>query len=147
MSALAKTPRIMVESRGGISGGLTIADALHELEDRGYTGQFVVRPDGAVECQTCCVQHRPSRVPLEAMRRVEGASDPSDMVFVGALRCPHCGSLGTTTLKYGPEAPPEVALVLRELENQRAATLHTREDADASLVSDTGWLPGPDGAR
>jgi hypothetical protein len=67
------------------------------------------------------------------------------MVFVGALRCPRCGSMGTATIKYGPAAPAEDAMVLRELQNKRASTLHTREDADESLVSDTGWLPGPDG--
>lgn len=137
----------MVISRGGISGGLTIADALREFEARGYVGQFVVRPGGRVECTLCHTRSRPAEVPLEAMRRVEGVSDPADMVFVGALRCPECGSTGTATIKFGPSAGAEDAEVLRELDNRRPAATLTHRSAgdDRSLVRDSGWLPGPDG--
>lgn len=135
----------MTVSRGGISGGLTIADALREFEDRGYIGQFVIRDGGAVECQSCHAQHRPKEVALEAMRRIEGVSDPADMVFVGALRCPRCEATGTATIKYGPAAPAEDAIVLRELDDERISTMIARESDDESLVSDTGWLRGPDG--
>ena len=135
----------MVISRGGISGGLTIADALREFESRGYIGQFIILKDGQVECTKCEAVHRPAKVPLEAMRRIEGVSDPADMVFVGALRCPSCGSTGTATIKYGPSAGPEDAAVLRGLDDHRmsSALMHRGED-DHSLVRDTGWLHRPD---
>lgn len=134
----------MVTSRGGISGGLTIADALREFEDRGYVGQFVIRPGGYVECETCHTQHKPEAVSMEAMRRIEGASDPADMVFVGALRCPRCDAAGTATIQYGPLAQEEDARVLRALEDQRPAIRHAHEEGDdPSLVRDTGWLDGP----
>lgn len=137
----------MVISRGGISGGMSIADALREFELRGYIGQFVIRGGGAVECQKCGASHRPAEVPLEAMRRIEGVSDPADMVFVGALRCPECGLTGTATIKYGPAAGADDAAALRGLDNQRsAATLtHRSSGDDHSLVHDSGWLRGPDG--
>ena len=137
----------MVISRGGISGGMTIADALREFEARGYIGQFLIRPGGQVECRHCGVTHRPKDVPLEAMRRIEGVSDPSDMVFVGALRCTNCGETGTATINYGPLASADDAAVLREFDNQRAAAAMTQRSAheDSSLVRDTGWLRGPDG--
>lgn len=136
----------MVISRGGVSGGLSIADALREFEARGYIGQFVIRPGGYVECTRCHTESRPADVPLEAMRRVEGVSDPADMVFVGALRCPECGTTGTATIKFGPSARAEDAEVLRELDNRRmAATLTQRSSGgDHSLVRDSGWLSGPD---
>ena len=135
----------MVISRGGISGGLTIADALREFEQRGYVGQFVIREGGAVECEACHTQHRPKDVAVEAMRRVEGVSDPADMVFIGALRCPHCGRSGTATMKYGPEASREETIVLREIDHDRLSTDITKSVGDDSLVRDSGWLDGPDG--
>ena len=135
----------MVSSRGGISGGMSITDALREFESRGYVGQFVIRPGGRIECRACGEAHRPKDVPLEAMRRLEGASDPADMVFVGALRCPGCDTIGTATINYGSQAQAADARVLRELDNQRPSVALTRSgDDDASLVSDTGWLRGPD---
>lgn len=147
MTRSSRACAIMVISRGGISGGMSIADALREFESQGYVGQFVIRSGGAVECQKCHASHRPAAVPLEAMRRLEGVSDPADMVFVGALRCPQCGLAGTATLKYGPHAGADDAAVLRELDNQRASTTLMDQSAgdDRSLVSDSGWLRGPDG--
>lgn len=133
----------MVVSRGGITGGFSIADALKEFERRGYVGQFAVRPGGHVECVACGCQHEPEKVPLSAMRRVEGVSDPADMVFVGALECTCCGQRGTATLKYGALAQPEEAQVLRHLDNRRASTALTHRREDASLVRDTGWQELP----
>jgi hypothetical protein len=136
----------MVVSRGGISGGLTIADALQEFESRGYIGQFVIREGGLVECGSCHAQHRPPDVPVEGMRRIEGVSDPADMVYVGALRCPQCEATGTATIKYGTLASREDAIVLRGLhQEERPSVEASRETTDESLVRDTGWLPGPDG--
>lgn len=136
----------MVFSHGGISGGLTIADALREFEARGYVGQFMVQRGGTIECRQCGHTHLPAEVSLEAMRRIEGVSDPADMAFIGALKCPHCGQQGTAILTYGPTAPPEHAEVLRELENRRPSSEITRRSVgeDSSLVSDSGWLRGPE---
>lgn len=137
----------MIRSQGGVHGGMTIADALREFEARGYVGQFLVRDGALVECRQCGTVHRPPDVRLEGMRRIEGVSDPADMVFVGALVCPECGERGTATLQYGPMASPEDSEVLRELDNQRTAATLTQKSSgdDSSLVSDSGWLRGPDG--
>ncbi|HUR68052.1 MAG TPA: hypothetical protein VM370_02315 [Candidatus Thermoplasmatota archaeon] len=136
----------MVHSRGGVSGGLTIADALREFESRGYVGQFAIAAGGFVHCVRCGADHRPADVRLESGRRVEGVSDPADMVFIGALRCPNCGQTGTAIMSYGPNAPPEDATVLRALDDHRRSNwLSHGEDSDRSLVSDSGWLIGPDG--
>jgi hypothetical protein len=50
------------------------------------------------------------------MRRLEGASDPADMLAVFALTCPRCGTAGTLTLNYGPETTPGEVTVLQALE-------------------------------
>jgi hypothetical protein len=44
--------------------------------------------------------------------RLEGASDPDDMVAVAALRCPSCKTRGTLVLSYGPETSAVDADVL-----------------------------------
>lgn len=135
----------MVISRGGISGGLTIADALREFETRGYKGQFSIREGGVIECMRCETRHAPKEVGLDSMRRIEGVSDPADMTFVGALECPRCGNHGTAVIGYGPNADPAHGEVLRELKDHRAShELLEATHGDASLVRDTGWLHGPD---
>ena len=124
---------------------MTIADALREFEDRGYIGQFSIRKGGSVECANCGTAHRAGEVSLEGMRRIEGVSDPADMVFIGALRCPECDAIGTATINYGPLASAADAEVLRALDDHRAATAMTHATpGDGSLVRDTGWLTGPD---
>lgn len=127
----------------GTPSGLTITDALAEFEMRGYVGQFSVAKDGHLECTGCGGHCAPKDVALEAMRRVEGASDPADMVFIGALRCESCGHAGTTVLTYGTNAPPAEAEILRFLDDKRIHTDPAK--ADHSLVSDSGWLVGPEG--
>lgn len=124
-----------MESRGGVTGGLTILEVLHEYEDRGYTGQFAAREGGAVKCFSCQARNEPDEVRLDSLRRVEGVSDPADMCLIGALRCPSCGAKGTATFKYGPGAPPGDADAVRLIEDvrqcmQERSGVRMREDAD-----------------
>ncbi len=42
--------------------------------------------------------------PIDRVERLEGASDPADMLMVLGGRCPYCGTLGTLTLNFGPTA-------------------------------------------
>ena len=51
-------------------------------------------------------------------RRLEGASDPDDMISVVAVTCPRCGTGGTLVLKYGPTAPENEAAVGQQLRAQ-----------------------------
>ena len=53
------------------------------------------------------------------LRRLEGASDPDDMLAVVGLACPHCSAQGTAVLGYGPEAAAVDAEVLERLEDAR----------------------------
>jgi hypothetical protein len=90
---------------------VTLIDLLDRFAAAGFTGQFDAR-EGGVRCLTCRVT---TAVRVDALRRLEGASDPSDMLVVVALRCPHCGTRGTLVLSYGPDATPEDEAVLLAL--------------------------------
>lgn len=128
-----------MDSRGGITGGLTIADALHDYEGRGYEGQFIVREGGKLQCCACNRANPADRVQLDSLRRIEGVSDPADMNAIAALRCPSCGTRGTATLTYGPNAPRADGDALRLMESQRPShQLNIKEDP--SLVYDSGWI-------
>jgi hypothetical protein len=57
------------------------------------------------------------------LRRIEGASDPADMIAIAAVKCPNCGTKGTAVLGFGPEADEDDAEVLRRLSpDGRSAT-------------------------
>lgn len=131
---------VMIDAQGGVTGGATIDDFLRAFARDGYTGHFVVHRDGRIECSACHRRLAPRDVTVRSMRRVEGASDPSDMSVVGALECTNCGAHGTATFLYGVHAPPEHAEALRNLHQERATQ---RTENDASLVHDSGWLRGP----
>jgi hypothetical protein len=97
----------------------TILDVLGELESRGFTGQFMPRDGGQVECLTCHRLSPADETVFRHLRRLEGASDPDDMLAVVGLACPHCGAQGTAVLGYGPEAAPVDTEVLTQLEDAR----------------------------
>ncbi len=94
----------------------TLLEVLHGLEGFGYHSQFIARAGGQIECVVCRHESAPERVRCDLIYRLEGASDPSDMLAVGALRCPRCGSHGTLVLNYGPEAGADDDDALRGLE-------------------------------
>ena len=97
----------------------TILDVLGELESQGFTGQFMPRDGGQVECLTCHRLSPADETVFRQLRRLEGASDPSDMLAVVGLACPHCSAHGTAVLGYGPEADALDTEVLELLEDAR----------------------------
>jgi hypothetical protein len=99
--------------------GLTMTEALARFEAEGYTAQFGVVEGGLVRCYSCHTDHDPASMEINAILRIEGASDPDDEVAVVAMTCPACGCKGTAVLKYGPEATPDESEVLRALEDRR----------------------------
>ncbi|MGZ4676430.1 MAG: hypothetical protein ACXVJ7_00100 [Acidimicrobiia bacterium] len=94
--------------------GVTLLDVLDALRARGFGAQFG-EADGTVRCFTCRTDSSPASVAVDEVRRLEGASDPADMLAVVALRCPHCGAAGALTLNYGPVGTPGEAAVLEGL--------------------------------
>ena len=97
----------------------TILDVLGELESLGFTGQFMPREGGRVECLTCHRLSPADETVFRQLRRLEGASDPDDMLAVVGLACPHCNAQGTAVLGYGPEAAAVDTEVLELVEDAR----------------------------
>lgn len=96
-----------------------LGEAVRELEAAGYRGQMAARPGARVMCFTCRRESDAATVEVAALRRLEGPSDPADMLAVAALTCPNCGTRGTVVLSYGPEAEEDDADVLVSLRPAR----------------------------
>lgn len=96
-----------------------IPEILREYEAKGFTGQFSVREAAMMHCHGCSEDSPAAQVPVEAMHRLEGNTDPEDEAIVLALECPACGAWGTAVLPYGPASGPEDAAVLAELMDDR----------------------------
>jgi hypothetical protein len=95
----------------------TLTDVIASLEREGFEGQFVARDGAVVECMTCKTRTPASEMTGDhRLRRLEGPSDPADMLAVAALTCPSCGTKGTLALNYGPEASSTDDDVLRCLD-------------------------------
>ncbi len=90
----------------------TLTDVLRELEGQGFTSQFAAQPGGRLRCIECGHEFVPEHATVDTVRRLEGASDPDDMLAVLPVTCPKCGARGTLVLAYGPEAPLEDSEVL-----------------------------------
>jgi hypothetical protein len=97
----------------------TILEVLSSLEAVGFTGQFAPRPGAQVECLACHELSPADHTVLRELRRLEGVSDPADMLAVVGLACPHCGAQGTAVLGYGPEADAVDAEALASFEDAR----------------------------
>ncbi len=93
----------------------TLRRVIAELEAEGYRGQFGAREGGVVRCFSCRHEFAPKDATVETVRRLEGASDPDDMIAVLPLSCPQCATQGTLVLAYGPEASLEDSEVLAAL--------------------------------
>jgi hypothetical protein len=105
----------------------TILDVLRAFEQQGFTGQFAAREGGRVECLSCRRRSPAAEIELRQLRRLEGASDPDDMLALAALLCPLCGARGTLVLTYGPSAPDDDAAVLRGIEGSPPPEPETEE--------------------
>lgn len=93
----------------------TLTELIATFEMEGYRGQMAARPEGCVFCSGCHQEIDAAEMQLDALERMEGASDPADMLAVVALVCPICDTHGTLVVGYGPESGPDDAEVLARL--------------------------------
>jgi hypothetical protein len=93
----------------------TLTGVLRELEHEGYTCQFAAQPGGQIRCIECGHEFRPEHATVATVRRLEGASDPDDMLAVLPVTCPECGARGTLVLGFGPEAAIEDSEIMAAL--------------------------------
>ncbi|MFN0091078.1 MAG: universal stress protein [Acidimicrobiales bacterium] len=97
----------------------SLAEVLDAYASAGYGEHHWATEDGEFRCGRCGRTARPETVRLESLRRLEGVSDPDDMVAVVAAECPHCAARGTLTLTYGPMASPGDSALLTAASDQR----------------------------
>lgn len=98
----------------------TLTEVLAGYAAAGFDGSFTVDDDG-VRCLTCHTTTSASDVGIQSLHRLEGTSDPADMAAVLALTCPGCGQQATIVARFGPEASPAEAELLRRARDQRLA--------------------------
>jgi hypothetical protein len=93
-----------------------------QLEREGLQGQFQAVEGGLLRCLTCGHESPAAMHGGDGADRVEGASDPDDMLLIVAVRCPACGAAGWLSLGYGPAASVEDADVIRNLAPYRGGS-------------------------
>ena len=105
----------MSTSTGGEDGDSTLDEVVGQFEAAGHAGQMAARPDARLICFGCRAESAAADVEVVGLRRMEGPSDPADMLAVAALVCPHCGARATVVLGYGPQASEDDADALAHL--------------------------------
>jgi hypothetical protein len=118
---LSPTPSASTESvvdlpiPGVPSDGATLTEVVNSSERDGFVHQFSPMAGASVECSNCSRTFDAVELDVSLFRRLEGASDPDDMISFVAARCPHCAGLGTLVLGYGVNATEEDADVARAI--------------------------------
>lgn len=93
----------------------TVVAVLASFEEAGFGPTLFATDDGRVRCTACRADSDPTDLKVEAIRRLEGASDPDDMQAVVAATCPSCDKQGTMVLHYGPGSSAGDADVLMRI--------------------------------
>lgn len=112
----ASTPRGDYPIEGVPSDNTTLVSVLSSLEDEGFGSQLIPGPDATIRCGACGESSPAAEFEVEAVRRLEGASDPDDMMIVIGARCPRCAAAGTLVLGYGPNASEDDAAISAALD-------------------------------
>ena len=99
----------MAQSEHAPSDHTTLTEVLEGYEEAGIHIELRRARDGVVRCDTCGSELDPTRIHMRSLRRLEGASDPDDMLAVVVLQCGVCSASGTMVLGYGPASPTPMA--------------------------------------
>jgi hypothetical protein len=111
------------DAEGTPTDATPLAQVMAAGERQGFTSTFdTVETDGGrieLRCDTCAAVSHPGALERVWTARLEGASDPADMLHVSALRCPNCRAGGIFVANYGPNADGPLQEVLRYLDPPR----------------------------
>jgi hypothetical protein len=118
------------------SADATITDVLTAYAQGGFASSFEVTDEAALACVECGTVSTSDKVKMSSLRRLEGESDPSDMMAVVALMCPACGAHGTVVLGFGPMATQQDADVLQGLRDHRGDTKAPGNSAHGETAGD-----------
>lgn len=98
----------------------TLTAVLAGYRADGFDGDFFAEEGGRVRCGRCATVMNAALLDMVSMRRLEGASDPADMVAVVATYCRSCEVKGTLVLGFGPMASEADADVMLALNDRRS---------------------------
>lgn len=104
---------------GEPTGASTLLEALEQVRAMGFEGDMFVTSDAMVRCGACHHDAAPTELNLHRLVRLEGVSDPGEEAAVLALECTVCGRRGSAVVRFGPEAGPQDAAVLRGIADHR----------------------------
>lgn len=98
---------------GAPSDNTTVSGILAAFRAEGHEADLTAVGDrGELRCSACDTTSSATDFEVLAERRLEGASDPDDMVLAIAARCPSCATSGVAVLAYGPVAGEADAAVI-----------------------------------
>lgn len=110
MTTRQQDPRLQLS---GSDGSARIVDELARL---GYATSLRPRGDDAsLFCPNCGNASQMNRFDDVWATRLEGESDPDDMVLVVAARCPVCHDGGSIVLGFGPAGSAEDAAIVAQV--------------------------------
>ena len=97
------------------SDNTTLASILAGLEAEGFAANLTPAPGGHLRCGRCGEVSDAAAFDVASIRRMEGASEPDEMLSVVAAICPRCAAWGVVVLGYGPMASEDDAAVSHKL--------------------------------
>jgi hypothetical protein len=101
------------------TGATQLTDVLQVAGEEGFAIEFDVADEAddhdALACAACGQVSPAGDFRRAWSHRLEGVSDPADMLHVSALTCPACQARGVFVSPFGPAASDRQATVLREL--------------------------------
>ena len=103
------------QEAGAPSDNDTLEAVLARLADEGWDGEVDALEGGSLRWRRCRHEAPAGEIAVDRSRRMEGASDPDDMLLVAAAPCPSCGDRGVLVVHYGPTAGAADADVLAAL--------------------------------
>jgi len=101
------------------TGATTLGAVVAAADRADFSASFEIEPAGSgqamLRCSACEGVSAAGDVERAWTARLEGASDPADMLHVSALRCRRCGSGGVLIMNFGPISDPAQLDVLHHL--------------------------------
>lgn len=119
------------------SDGSTLTEVLDAYTEGGFDTQLSVTDEAGIECGRCGAVSDATFVRMSSLRRLEGESDPDDMIAVVAVTCPACSARGTLTLGFGPAASAQDSDVLGALRDHRGDHRAPGNSAPGETTGDT----------
>lgn len=116
-------------------GSETLTDITDRLDgDRSSgEGQFRAEADGMIRCLTCQDAFSAAERRADQLMRLEGATDPDDMLMVVPMVCGRCGASGSLVLGYGPNANADDEAVILGLDRRPGGATSRRRSLRSSI--------------